>query len=98
MHCTVVFIRHRGIGVNTAYTKIQFSCRCRIVFTTELSDTPAELCRTGFQEQTCIWRLTAETAARAFDSAMLARSLELRCTLPLDGSARAPGSCMNTPL
>ena len=57
-----------------------------------------DVCRTGLQEQTCIWRLTAETAARAFDSAMLARSLELRCTLPLDGSARAPGSCTNTPL
>jgi hypothetical protein len=63
-----------------------------------LGDAP-DVCRTGLQKQTCIWRIRAETAARSF---ALVRSsdgpVELRCTLPLDGRDRAPGSCSATPV
>jgi hypothetical protein len=59
-----------------------------------LGDAP-EICRTGVQQQTCVWRVPEPIAARSFASA---GPLELRCTLPLDGSARAPGSCRAAPL
>jgi hypothetical protein len=57
-----------------------------------------DVCRTGFQQQTCIWKLPAESVARTFAGAPMAGPLELRCTLPLEDSARAPGSCTTTPL
>jgi len=59
-----------------------------------LGDAP-DVCRTGLQQQTCIWRVPEEAAARRFASA---GALELRCTLPLDGSPRAAGSCIAAPL
>jgi hypothetical protein len=51
-----------------------------------------DVCRTGGQEQTCIWRLSPEMVTRTF-RAVDTGPLELRCTLPTDGSARAAGSC-----
>lgn len=62
-----------------------------------LGDAP-DVCHTGLQQQTCIWRLSAETVARTFAAARAGRPHELRCTLPLDGSDRAAGSCTVAPL
>ena len=56
-----------------------------------------DVCRTGFQEQTCYWRLSPERVTRTFQ-AIVGEPLVLRCTLPLDGSGRAPGSCSTAPL
>jgi hypothetical protein len=54
-------------------------------------------CHTGIEQQTCSWRLSQEAVTHTF-RALDTGPLELRCTLPLDGSARTPDSCATRPL
>jgi hypothetical protein len=65
-----------------------------------IGDAP-DACLTGPGRQTCSWRVSNATAAREISGSVASipsGAYQLRCQLPIDGSERAAGSCMVSPL
>jgi len=65
-----------------------------------IGDVP-DACLTGPGWQTCSWRVSNAIAAREIAGSVASipsDAYQLRCQLPIDGSDRAPGSCLVAPL